>query len=148
MPKDCYYSVTKSCLTLRFHEQQLPGFPVLHRLLEFTQTHPLSHWCHPTLSSFVVLFSFCLQSFSVSGSFPVSQLFPSGGQHIASSASVSILPMNIQGWFFKIDCFYLLAVERTLKSLLSPTIRKHQFFGVQPSLWSNSHIRTWLLEKP
>ena len=148
MPKDCYYSVTKSCLTLRFHEQQLPGFPVLHHLLEFAQTHPLSQWCHPTLSSFVVLFSFCLQSFSVSGSFPVSQLFTSGGQHIESSASVSIPPMNIQGWFFKIDWFYLLALERTLKSLLSPTIRTHQFFGVQPSLWSNSHIRTWLLEKP
>ena len=60
---------------------------------------PLSRWYHPTISSFVVPFSCCLQSFSASGSFLMSQLFASGGQSIGASALVSVLPMNIQGWF-------------------------------------------------
>ena len=60
---------------------------------------PLSRWCHPTISSCVTLFSSCLQSFPASGSFPVSQLLASGGQSIETSASASVLPMNIQGWF-------------------------------------------------
>ena len=60
---------------------------------------PLSSWCHPTISSSVVPFSSCLQSFPASGSFPVSQFFTSGGQSIGVSASTSVLPMNIQGWF-------------------------------------------------
>ena len=78
---------------------------------------PLSPWCHPTISSSVSPFSSCLQSFPVSGSFPMSQLFTSGGQSVGASASV--LPMNIQDSFpFNIDWFDLLAVQRTLKSLL------------------------------
>ena len=60
---------------------------------------PSSWWCHPTASSFVSLFSFCLQSFPASRSFPISWLSTSGGQHIGASASASVLPMNIQGWF-------------------------------------------------
>ena len=60
---------------------------------------PLSQWCHPTTSSSVISFSSCLQSFPASGSFPVSWLFPSGGQSIGAPASASVLPMNIQGWF-------------------------------------------------
>ena len=60
---------------------------------------PLSQWCHPTISSSVVPFSSCLQSFPASGSFPVSQFFPSGGQSVGVSASASVLPMNIQDWF-------------------------------------------------
>ena len=60
---------------------------------------PSSRWCHPTISSSVVSFSSCLQSFPASGSFPVSQLFASGGQSIGASASASVLPMNIQDWF-------------------------------------------------
>ena len=60
---------------------------------------PLSQWCHPTISSSVVPFSSCLQSFPASGSFPVSQLFPSGGQNVGASASASVFPMNIQAWF-------------------------------------------------
>ena len=60
---------------------------------------PLSGWCHPTISSSVVLFSSCFQSFPASGSFPISQLFASGGQIIGVSASASVLPMNIQDWF-------------------------------------------------
>ena len=60
---------------------------------------PLSQWCHPTISSSVIRFSSCLQSFPVSGSFPVSQLFASGGQSIGASVSASVLPMNIHDWF-------------------------------------------------
>ena len=72
-----------------------PGFPVLHCLLEFAPTHV--HWCYPTISSSTALFFLCLQSFPALGSFPGSQLFTSGGQSVAASASV--LTMNIQGWF-------------------------------------------------
>ena len=79
---------------------------------------PLSRWCHPTISSSAVPFSSCLQSFPASGSFLMSWLFTSDGQSIGASASASVLPMNIQGWFPKIDWFDLLAVQRTLRSLL------------------------------
>ena len=65
---------------------------------EFIQTHTLSRWCHPTISSFVVPFSSCPQSFPASGSFPMSQLFTSGGQSIGSSASTTVFPMNAQDW--------------------------------------------------
>ena len=64
-----------------------------------SNSYPLSQWCHPTISSSVVPFSSCLQSFPASGSFQISQFFPSGGQSIGISASASILPMNIQDWF-------------------------------------------------
>ena len=80
-----------------------PGFPVLHYLPGFAQTHVhvqlVSQWCHPTIWSSVVPFSSHLQSFPASGSFPVSRLFASGGQSIGASASTSVIPMNIQGWF-------------------------------------------------
>ena len=77
-----------------------PGFPVLHALLEFTQTHVhWVGWCHPTISSSVVPFSSCLQSFPASGSFPRSWVFASGGQSTGASASAAVLPGNIQGWF-------------------------------------------------
>ena len=97
-----------------------PGFPVLHHLPEFAQTHcPLSWWCHPVISSSVAAFSCCLQPFPASGSLPMSQkrwLLAAGCQSIGSSASASVLPMNIQGW--------LLCVGRgkslgSLKSFLS-----------------------------
>ena len=65
----------------------------------YSNTCPLSRWCHPTISSSVVPFSSCLQSFPASGSFPMSQFFTSGGQNIGVSASTSVLPMNIQDWF-------------------------------------------------
>ena len=75
-----------------------PGLPVHHQLLEFTQTRPSSQWCHPAISSSVVLFSSHLQSFPASGSFQMSQLFALGGQSIGVSASTSVLPMNTQDW--------------------------------------------------
>ena len=65
----------------------------------YANSCPLSLWCHPTVLSSVVPFSSCLQSFSASGSFPMSQFFASGGQCIGASASASVLPMNIQEWF-------------------------------------------------
>ena len=75
----------------------MSGFPVLHYLSGVSNSYPLSQWCHPTISSPVVPFSSCLQSFPASGSFQMSQLFASGGQSIGASALV--LPMNIQDWF-------------------------------------------------
>ena len=76
-----------------------PSLPIHHQLLEHTQTCPLSQWCHPTISSSVIPFSYCLQSFPASGCFPRSQFFASGGQSVGVSASASVLPMNIQDWF-------------------------------------------------
>ena len=76
---------------------------------------PLSQWCHPIISSSVVPFSSCLQSFPASGFSPRSQFFTSSGQSIGVSASASVLPMNVQDWF-PLGC--LLAVQGTLKSLL------------------------------
>ena len=104
---------------------------------------PSSQWCHPTISSFIIPFSSCLQSFPASGSFPMSLLFPSGIQSIEASASV--LAVNIQSWFpiGKSPC-----CPRDSQGFFSnTTIQKHQFFSAQPSLQSNSHICTWLLEK-
>ena len=75
---------------------------------------PLSQWCHPTISSFVASFSSCPQSFPTSGSFPMSQLFASGGQSVGASTSASVLPVNVQSWFpFRIDQFDLSAVQGT-----------------------------------
>ena len=86
----------------------------------YLNSYPSSRWCHPTISSSVVPFSFCLQSFPASGSFPMSQFFTSGGQSIWASASASVLPKNIQDFriSFSIDWFDLLAVQGTLKTLL------------------------------
>ena len=100
-----------------------------------------SRWCHPTISSSVVPFSSCPQSFPASGSFQMSQLSTSGGQSIGVSASV--LPMNIRG-LFPIS----LQSKGLSRILSSTTVQKHQSFSAQLSLWSNSHIHTWLLEKP
>ena len=110
---------------------------------------PLSQWCHTTISSSIILFSSCLQSFPASGSCPRSWLFSLDGQSIGPSASASVLPMNIQGWF-PLGCTGLISLmSKGLSRVFSnTTAQKHQFFGTQLSLWSNSHIHTWLLEKP
>ena len=110
---------------------------------------PSSRWCHPTISSSVVPLSSCPQSFPASGTFPVSWLFPSGGQTIAASASASILPMNTQGWFPLGWTGLISLLSKGCSRVFSnTTVQKHQFFGTQPSLWSSSHICTWPLEKP
>ena len=108
----------------------------------------VSWWCYPTISSSGTPFSFCLQSFPAFGSFPMSQLFTSDGQSIGVSASVSVLPMNIQGWL-PLELTGLISLQsKGVKIFPSTTVQKHQFSGAQPSLGPNSHIRTWLLEKP
>ena len=92
-----FSSVAQSCLTLCDSlDCNTPGLPDHHQLLEFEDSNscPLSRWCHPTTSSSVVPFSSRLQSFPASGSFQMSQLFPSGGQNIGGSASTPVLPMN------------------------------------------------------
>ena len=110
---------------------------------------PLSRWCHPTISSSVVPFSFCLQSFPASGSFPMSGLFASGGQSIGASASASVLPMNIQDWFPLGWTGWISLQSKGLSRVFSnTTVQTHQFYGAQLCLWSNAHIHTWLLEKP
>ena len=97
----CCCSVTKLCLTLcNPKDCSRPGFPVLHYLPEFAQTHVHSvGWSHPIISSSVVPLSSCPQSFPPSDSFPMNQFFESGGQSIGASASPSVFSMIIQGWF-------------------------------------------------
>ena len=110
---------------------------------------PLSQWCYPTISSSVVPFSSRLQSFPALRSFPVSWLFASGGQSIGASASASVLPVNIQDWSPLGWTGLITLISKGLSSVFSnTTVQKHQFLGAQPSFWSNSHIHTWLLEKP
>ena len=110
---------------------------------------PLSQWCHPTIWSSVVPFSSYLQSFPASGSFPMIQFFTSGGQSIRVSASASLLPMNIQNWFPLGWTGWISLQSKGLSRVFSnTTVQKHLFFGAQLSLYSNSHIHTWLLEKP
>ena len=110
---------------------------------------PLSWWYHPTTSFSVVPFSSCLPSFPKSRSFPMSQFFASGGQSIGVSVSAPVLPMNIQDWFpLGLTGLISLQSKGISRVFSSTTVQKHQFFIAQPSLWSNSHIHTWPLEKP
>ena len=96
---------------------------------------PLSRWCHPTISSSVIPFFSCPQSFPASGSFPMSQLFASGGQSIGVSASTSILPINIQDWFpLGWTGWISLQSEGLSRVFSNTTVQKHQFFCAQLSL--------------
>jgi len=108
-----------------------------------------SQWYHSTISSSIILFFSCLQSFSASSSFPISQFFTSGSQSIKVSASASVLPMNIQGWFpLGLTGLISLQSKGLSRVFSSTTVWRHQFFRAQPFLLSSSHIHTWLLEKP
>ena len=126
-------SVAKSSSTLPPHGLQharLPSPSLSPRV--FSNSYPLSQWCHPTVLSSVTHFFSCLQSFPASGSFPVSQFFVSGGQRTEASASASILP--IQGWFPLGLTGLISLLSRGLSRIFSSTrIWKHQFFGAQPS---------------
>ena len=146
----CPCSVTKLCPTLCDPmDYSTPGFPVVHHLLEFAQAHV--RWVgdaiqpsHPLLSPSPPAFSLSqhqglFQWASYSHRWPKYWSF---NFSISPSNGYSVLI------FFRMDWLDLLAVQGTLKSLFSITVWKHQFFGAQPSLWSNSHNRTWLLEKP
>ena len=93
---------------------------------------PLHRWRHPAISSFDALF-FCLQSFSASRTFPVSQLFTSNDQNTGASASASVLPMSIQSWFpLRLTGLIFLLSKRLPGVFLSTIVRRHQFFCVLP----------------
>ena len=114
----------------------------------YSNSCPLSQWCHPTISSSVVPFSSCLQSFPASESFPISQFFTSGGQSIGASAWTSVLAVNIQDWFHLGLTGLISLQSKVLSRVFSNTaVQRHQFFCIQLSLWSNSHIHMWQLEK-
>ena len=111
-----------------------------------TNPCPLCQWCHPAISSSVVPFSSCPQSFPASGPFPMSQLSASGGQIIRVSTSISVPPMNTRDWSPLWQTGWISLQSKGLSRVFfNTTVQKHQFFDVQPSLWSNSHIHTWLL---
>ena len=110
---------------------------------------PSSQWCHPAISSSVVPFSSCLQSLPASESFPMSQLFPWGGQSTRVSALASVLPKKSQGWSPSEWTGWISLHSKGLSRVFSnTTVQKHQFFSTQPSSQSNSHIHTWPQEKP
>ena len=130
-------SVTQSCLdSLQPHGLQHTRLPSPSPTPgACSNSCPLSRWCHPIISSSVILFSSCLQSFTASGSFPRSQFFASRGQSIGVWASVSVLPMNIQDWF-PLGWTGLISLQsKGLSRVVSNvTVQKHQFFGTQLSL--------------
>ena len=114
----------------------------------YSKSCPLSQWW-PSNHLSVIPFSSCLQSFPASGSFPISQFFISGGHSIGVSASTSVFPLNIQDWFPLGWTGWISLLSKRLSRVLSNCgVQKHHFFGTQLSLWSNSHIHIWLLEKP
>ena len=145
-----YSSVAQSCPTLWLYKPQHVSPPCPSPT---PRVHPnpcpLIQWCHPTISFSVVPFS-CPQSFPASWSFQMSQLFTSGGQIIGVSVSASIIPMNIQDWFpLEWSGLDILADQGTLKSLLQHHSSRASILGYSAFIiWSNSHIHTWLLEKP
>jgi len=124
--------VAQSCPTLCDPmNHSMPGLPVHHQLPEFTNWCPPSRWCHPAISSSVVPFS-CPKSFPASEYFPVSQLFSWGGQSTGVSASVSVLPMNTQGWYFLGWTGWIILQATGLSRVFSnTTVQKHQFFGAR-----------------
>ena len=101
----------------------------------YSNSYPSSWWCHSTISSSVIPFFSCLQSFSASESFLISQFFASGGQSIGASASASVLPMKIQDWFPLGLASLVSLLSKGLPRVFSnTTVQKHQFFGTQLSL--------------
>ena len=143
-------SVAQSCPTLCDPmNRSTPGLPVHHQLPKLAQAHVHrvgdATQPHPLLSPSPS----CFQSFPESGSFPVSQFFTSGGWSIGASTSASVLPMNIQDWFpLGLTGLISLQSKGLSRVFSNTTVQNHQFFGAQLSSWSNSHIHTWLLEKP
>ena len=144
-----FSSVIQSCPTLCDPmDCTMPGFPI-QQLPELAQTHV--HWVADAILPFhsVIPFSSCPQSFPVSGFFPMSQFFTSGGQSISVSASASVLPMNNQDWFpLEWTGWISLKLKGLSRVFSNTTVQKNQFFSAQLSLWSNSHMHTWLLEIP
>ena len=148
------FSVQFSCSimsdSLRPHGLQHARLPCLSWNPRACSNSPTSsRWCHSTISSCVVPFSSCLQPSPASESFHMSQFFASGSQSIVVSASASVLTVSIQDWI-PLEWTSLISLwSKGLSRVFSNTTdQKHQLFGAQLSLWSNSHIHTWLLEKP
>ena len=144
-------SVSQSCPTLcNPMNRSTPGLPVHHQLPKSTQTHV--HRVGDAIQPSYPLLSpspHALKSFPASGSFQMSQLFTSSGQSIRVSASTSVLPVNTQYWSPLRWTGWISLQSKGLSRVFSnTTVQKHQFFGTQLSLWSKSHIHTWLLEKP
>ena len=131
-----FSSVTQLCPTLQPHGLQHARLPCPSPAPRaYSNACPSSQWCHSTISSSVVPFSSCLQSFSASGSFQMSQFFTSGGQSIGVSASTSVLPMNIQDWSPLGWTGWISLQSKGLSRVLSSTtVQKHQFFSAQFSL--------------
>ena len=136
--------------SLRPHESQHARPPCPSPTPEAcSNSRPSIQWCHPTISSSVILFCSCLQSFPALESFPVSLFFASDGESIGVSASTSVLPMDIQDWFPLGGTGWMSLQSKGLSRVFSNTIfQRHQFFCTQLSLKASSHIHTWLLEKP
>ena len=145
-----FSSVAQSCPTLCDPmNHSMPGLPVHHQLLEFTQIHV--HWVSDVIqpSHPVVPFSSCPQSLPASESFPMSQVFAWGGQSTGVSALASFLPKKSQDWSPSEWTGWISLQSKGLSRVFSnTTVQKHQFFSAQPSSQSNSHIPTWPLEKP
>ena len=142
-------SVTQSCPTP--HDPMncsIPGFPVPHYILEFPQTHV--HWFGDATQPSHSLSHTSLPALNLSQHWVFSngQLFPWGGQSIGASASASVFPMNTQDWSSGWTGWISLLSKGLSRVFSNTTVQNHQFFGAQLSLWSNSNIHTWLLEKP
>ena len=131
-----FSSVTQSCPTLWPHGLQHTRLPRPSPTPKAcSNSCPTSQWCHATTSSSVIPFSFCLQYFPASGSFQMSQFFPSGGQRIGVSASASVLPMNNQNWFPLAWTGWTSLQSKGVSGVFSnTTVQKHQFFSTQLSL--------------
>ena len=150
-----FSSVTQSCPMLCDPmDYSTPGFPIHHQLPELAQTHV--HWVNDDVqpSYLVILFS-CLQSFPASGSFSMCQHFQTGGQKKKKVARVLKLHLQHQsfqwiftGWFALRLTGLILQSKVPSRVFSNTTVQKHQFFSAQLSLWPNSHINTWLIEKP
>ena len=146
-------SVQSSCSvvsdSLQPHESQHARPPYSSSTLGvYSNSCPLSWWCHPAISSSVIPFSSCPQSLPASGSFLMSQLFTWGGQSTGVSASASVLQMNTQDWSLGWTGWISLQSKGSSRVFSNTTVQKHQFFSAQLSSQSNSHIHTWPLEKP
>ena len=136
LPDSVQFSHSVMSDSLRPHGLQharLPCPPPTPRT--YSNSCPSNWWCHPTISSSVIPFSSCLQSFPASGSFPMSQFFASGGQRIAVSALASVLPMNTQNWSPLEWTGWISLQSKGLSRVFSnTTVQKHQFFSTQLSL--------------
>ena len=141
------FSVTQLCPTLYdLMDGSMSG--LTHISQSLPSSCPLYWWSHPAISSSDALFSFCPQSFPTSGTLPMSQLFISDDQNTVASASASVLPMSVQGWFpLRLTGLISLLYRDTQESSPAP-----QFKGINslalPSFWSSCHNRTWPLRRP